>query len=456
MTESLLMEVESSIRTDPPNPEAYSLYYKNYFPLTLLQRLVTCNRPETTSPQCRYLRLEIKPASTLRNSSPEAYANNDFCRINAPYLAYQLQRLKPESIHLGFFLPLKLQKESFSPYLTPDVLVDRAARKRRITGATAIEPITTPILRESREEYIHFAIPLKELVFDMDIPDFDRFCDCSNKLLCSTCWLHMEGAYFILEHWLLQELGYARENLLFVFSGGKGLHCLINAPRAMALDNVQRTWIYDHFYVGNGRGENGIADDLRLFEWVARSAGDSLSSRVEALFYEMVVVQRALLCDLRFQKWLVAKLGCHYAPSLIALLESQWQRYREKKPDATNQECSVAYWGIVKKMEAYVHREESNIRTLVPISRFIVYRLYYPILDKGPMMLGNTSKCPFSIHKSTRQLALPIEQSFIECLDKAKRTVTVDALVGGCAEALSQFQNGQALMQEWLSRYRVD
>ena len=67
----------------------------------------------------------------------------------------------------------------------------------------------------------------KELVFDIDVTDYpDRKCECNNqKKICNECFNLVKAAMEHLDHVLRYNFGFKK--LLYIFSGGKGMHCWV-------------------------------------------------------------------------------------------------------------------------------------------------------------------------------------------------------------------------------------
>lgn len=74
----------------------------------------------------------------------------------------------------------------------------------------------------------------RELVFDVDVTDYDRNCGCrGTKNMCNECFKLAKAAMEHLNRVLRHNFGYKR--LLFVYSGGKGMHCWVFDERARKL-----------------------------------------------------------------------------------------------------------------------------------------------------------------------------------------------------------------------------
>ena len=370
-----------------------------------------------------------------------------FNRMDEQWLRQQLVYLLPMTIHVIGLLLLHLAPESFDHNLSA---------KRKRDEPTIGEPeqqqqqYVVPIYDTHHRDFVHFVPLYKELVFDLDVHDFDRFCECAahgRKTLCHDCWLHIEGAYFVMRFILTRLFGYAEANILTVFSGGKGIHCFVNDARAMRLTQEQRFFMYDTIRVESGKNHtNEMAADASLCAWITKYATADLTQRLESLFLSHVVASRNLFVTCAaFRRWVIDKLALHYPVTHSLLLKSrEWQ-------DVTTDSSLV--WATLQALEIYEYNSGGN---KIGASRFLVYRLFYPIIDKGPLDMSHSIKLPFSIHITTRNIALPIDQAFIESHDKESQIVTLEALYSTHITRRPVpplFTRGVALLQEWLPLY---
>lgn len=85
----------------------------------------------------------------------------------------------------------------------------------------------------------------RELIFDFDMNDYDdvRTC-CTGKTVCVKCWKLLIIAVEIIEKALAEDFGFTQ--LMFVFSGGRGLHIWVCDKRAMELKDSVRKALVDY------------------------------------------------------------------------------------------------------------------------------------------------------------------------------------------------------------------
>ncbi|THH30888.1 hypothetical protein EUX98_g3270 [Antrodiella citrinella] len=84
-----------------------------------------------------------------------------------------------------------------------------------------------------------FSPRLRELVFDIDMTDYDsvRTC-CSEADICKRCWAFIAAAVHVLDEGIRDQYGY--KHLLWVYSGRRGIHLWISDQEAMELTDEQR------------------------------------------------------------------------------------------------------------------------------------------------------------------------------------------------------------------------
>jgi len=379
----------------------YRTYYQKCYPHETIYRMLTRNRP-TESGERRRIGIQYR--------SHDVFVPESHPRATPAQFRHTTLLALVQSLHMGLFdaRPAELSNPLYA----------------------------APHLEE------------KELVLDIDITDYERFCACrGEKRLCQFCWLHIEGAYLLLDHFLCETMGYPRTNLLWVFSGGKGVHCLVNAPLAMRLSPRERTGLYSMLHIGR-------EDDTKLRDYLLAHRRDSpdFMARVLAHFYERVIRERAPFSLELFERFCLEKVAALY-PALHTGLREAWLDGRESKRArlVTSTELvglseSERKWTILQRMETALP-PSVEIRPSV----FLAFRLLYPMVDAGPLRMNHLIKLPFSIHPATGNVALPIEGESLLRTD-----VTRDFLsyrLASAPEARGVLEKSVALLEKWVAQY---
>ncbi|EIJ88582.1 DNA primase small subunit [Nematocida parisii] len=106
------------------------------------------------------------------------------------------------------------------------------------------------------------ACMIKELVFDIDLTDYSRKC-CTDKDMCELCFPLIKCAVEVLENILKNVFGF--KHILFVFSGGRGVHCWVSDAVALTLSDKDRVNVTEYINSIQKRAHPGIEEILKKY-----------------------------------------------------------------------------------------------------------------------------------------------------------------------------------------------
>uniref|UniRef100_A0A8C2KP17 DNA primase n=1 Tax=Cyprinus carpio TaxID=7962 RepID=A0A8C2KP17_CYPCA len=220
----------------------------------------------------------------------------------------------------------------------------------------------------------------KELVFDIDMTDYDdvRRC-CSAADICSKCWTLMTIAIRILDRALREDFGF--HHLLWVYSGRRGVHCWVCDDAARKLSVAARSAVAEYLSLVKG-GEETVRKVV-LSDPIHPFINHSLSV-VERYFQQYAIVDQDILGskEIKFHNSLEGSsvsYDLHFS-------------------------C-VSVKSNSKKGGQYFDKE-------------IMLQYCYPRLDvnvsKG---VNHLLKSPFSVHPKTGRISVPIDLKELDTFD---------------------------------------
>ena len=242
----------------------------------------------------------------------------------------------------------------------------------------------------------------KELVFDIDMDDYDSFRTCcSGAMVCSKCWRFISLAVKVMSVTLQEDYGF--RDIVWVFSGRRGAHCWVSDKRARVLTDIQRRNILDYVNVIRDRG-----NDKRLS--LRRPYHPLLSRSLEILkphFVQIILEEQdPWQDDQRAFQFLLSGL---HDKQLIESLRQYWT----ENPGRNSKEKWEDIDTLALKQETRSNRRQELINRLKECKEDLVMATLYPKLDvEVTKQTIHLLKAPFCIHPATGNVCVPIIDGF--------------------------------------------
>ncbi|KAK2885737.1 hypothetical protein Q8A67_016574 [Cirrhinus molitorella] len=238
----------------------------------------------------------------------------------------------------------------------------------------------------------------KELVFDIDMTDYDdvRRC-CSAADICSKCWTLMTIAIRILDRALREDFGF--HHLLWVYSGRRGVHCWVCDEAARKLSVAARSAVAEYLSLVKG-GEETVRKVV-LSDPIHPFINHSLSV-VERYFRQYAIVDQDILGSKESVDKVLAVLPEDIKKELMVNYQD------EKNP--------MKRWDRLCALVE--HKKSGSKKGGQYFDKEIMLQYCYPRLDvnvsKG---VNHLLKSPFSVHPKTGRISVPIDLKELNTFD---------------------------------------
>ncbi|KAL1310946.1 hypothetical protein AAFC00_001169 [Neodothiora populina] len=263
---------------------------------------------------------------------------------------------------------------------------------------------TNPRDRKTLRKASAFRPLSKELVFDIDMTDYDeiRTC-CSGANICRKCWAFITMAIKVVDAALREDFGF--KHILWVYSGRRGAHAWISDKRARDMDDQKRRSIAGYLELIKGGDKSGKKVNVKrpLHPHIERSL-DILDKHFEDALLESQ------------DPWSTPEKANHLLSllpdkTLTAALLKKW----ESQPSART---STQKWDDINAVAEAGNLSTLKPQTLVQAKQDIRLEYMYPRLDaEVSKKLNHLLKSPFVIHPGTGRVCVPIDMSKVEDFD---------------------------------------
>lgn len=272
---------------------------------------------------------------------------------------------------------------------------------------------------------------LRELVFDIDMTDYDeiRTC-CSGKGICKRCWSFIAVAVEVLDVALRQDFGF--KHLLWVYSGRRGIHCWISDRNAVELTDDARKAIVGWLQVikGGANQVKKVSDGGWIPHGGTRSLHPSLARAIGGEGHESGPLKLAFVdtvlndqdCFRSTEHWhVLLQLLPSSEGEAVEKLRSKWER----NPDRS----SLDKWQDIMESAAKAgdYKKEKVWR---PCLEDIILQYTYPRIDaEVSKHMNHLLKSPFVVHPATGRVCVPLEASKVHEFDPENDCPTVAQLL---------------------------
>jgi len=253
----------------------------------------------------------------------------------------------------------------------------------------------------------------KELVFDIDISDYDdvRTC-CSGAGICTRCWPLMSCAVEVMEAALREDFGL--KHLLWVFSGRRGIHCWSGDELVRKFDVQQRSALIDYLKLYEGNAMNRIKVDLNAEK--TRGIHESLNRAYK------ICVGYFQSCSLIEQGVADSEEGIEFLTAQIRFPEIQ-REVEQGLRRLMDSEDYAAKWkvieGVFSKYMAVAKKTKAISWTVIKANLYeVVFAYTYPRLDvEVSRHVNHLLKAPFCVHPKTGKVCSIIDPKEVKSFD---------------------------------------
>ncbi|EIW78466.1 prim-pol domain-containing protein [Coniophora puteana RWD-64-598 SS2] len=244
---------------------------------------------------------------------------------------------------------------------------------------------------------------LRELVFDIDMTDYDaiRTC-CSSADICARCWAFIAAAVRVLDTTLREQFGF--RHMLWVYSGRRGIHLWISDADALELTDEQRRALVASLTVIEGGKDMHKKVNVRFTKqsplppalWGAR---ETLNDR----FGELIL--RNQDCFASQEGW-EALLRLVSDGGIAETLREEW---------TGSKISSIDKWLRLRELA------KGSKSLTSAVFEDILLQYTYPRIDAEVSKHRNhLLKAPFCVHPKTGRVCVPVDPSRIDEFDPVK------------------------------------
>uniref|UniRef100_A0A0N5AUB5 DNA primase n=1 Tax=Syphacia muris TaxID=451379 RepID=A0A0N5AUB5_9BILA len=256
---------------------------------------------------------------------------------------------------------------------------------------------------KDNKKYADFSPVQRELVFDIDLTDYDdvRKC-CSEAKVCKKCWRWIVIAVKVMDSLLKNHFGF--KHCLWVFSGRRGVHCWVADKSAKLLSNMGRCSVAEYLSLITGNTKTVAVKSKKGF--VHPLIEDVYRIIMESGEVDEMVLEQGWMEDGEIDR-LISSCGNVEVKSEISdIIEN-----------IRNESSCAKRWTELKKkldpctFSSSSETEQSQVASKDAVAHFQGFVLYntYPRLDVNVSTnINHLLKSPFCVHPKTGCVAVPV------------------------------------------------
>lgn len=242
----------------------------------------------------------------------------------------------------------------------------------------------------------------KELVFDIDMTDYDdvRKC-CSGADICKKCWPLMSMAIRLMDRALRDDFGF--KHRLWVYSGRRGVHCWISDEKARKLPNKARSAIVEYLSViqgGNTDKRVALKDPVHPF-----------------LRHCITTISKNYWEDYRQTQDILE--SAEDVEKVLKMVPDQEVKDELSTSFNHDQRSTETRWEKIKITTGERFKSDSKkYKKLRYTPQEIMLEFCYPRLDANVTTgINHLLKSPFCVHPKTGRVCVPIDVENVDDFD---------------------------------------
>lgn len=245
-----------------------------------------------------------------------------------------------------------------------------------------------------------FKAQTKELVFDIDMTDYDdvRKC-CQGADICHKCWTLMKIAIKVIHLALTEDFGF--KHIFWVYSGRRGVHCWVCDKKAQSLSAAGRSAIVEYLsLIQGGSADKRVFLRQPIHPYIQRCL------KVVSNYWKTYALENQDLLGNDEKVKEVLKL-IPYSNVCKDIEEAFGE------PDC---QSSDARWSKLRSICTNAYNLESKQNSKIKYTALEIMLQYcFPRLDvnvsKG---VNHLLKSPFCIHPKTGRVCVPIDYATVD------------------------------------------